>query len=135
MLSISDETVIRLHPLERDALDALLALTDKEFSPRDLGILRRQFGMAIILTRKMTGHGFYTEFGVPENVTRLADNRSFWFGTVYAEVPGLAQGAGFQLHIKDGAADTLEGFCFDEHWPDPWPGQYSEAETYSIVGW
>lgn len=132
MMIISDKTVIGLHPLERQVLDRLLALTDKDLSSCDLDILRRQFETAIILSRKITGHGFYTEFHIPDGVMRLSNNRTLWFGTAYADLPGLNHGAGFHLYIKDGAVDTLEGFCFDEHWPDPWPGQGDGSETYEI---
>src|SRR5712691_8555504 len=98
MVVISDKSVIRLHPLERQVLDKLLALTDRELSVSDLKILKIQLRHAIILSREMTGHGFYTRFLVAESALRLP-NRSFWFGSVVADVPGLEHSAGFQLYI------------------------------------
>jgi hypothetical protein len=132
MVTISQNSVIRLHPLERQVLETLLASTDRELTPSDLKTLRLQLRQAIILSREMTGHGFYTRFLVAESATRLPNHRSFWFGSVTADVPGLDYGAGFQLYIKDGAANELEGFSYDGPWPDPWPGEYEETKNYEV---
>jgi hypothetical protein len=132
MVTISDKSVIRLHPLERQVLEKLLTLTERELSAHDLQTLEIQLAQAIILSREMTGHGFYTRFFAGENCPRLPEKKSFWFGSVYADVPRLRHGAGFHLYIKEGAIDQLEGFCFDGHWPDPWPGQYDESEIYEV---
>ena len=81
----------------------------------------------------MTGCGFYTEFHVAESAPRILDVRSLWFGSAHAQIPGLKDGAGFVLHIGDGAIDQLEGFSYDdEYWPDPWPGVYDELEIYGV---
>ena len=133
MVTISDETVIKLHPLERQVLDRLLASTDRELSTSDLKLLKIQLKHTIILSREMTGHGFYTRFFVAESASRLPNHDSLWFGFVHADVSGLKHGAGFQLHIKGGAVDQLEGYSFgDEPWPDPWPGQFDESEAYEV---
>jgi hypothetical protein len=134
MVTISGKSVIRLHPLESQVLDGLLSITDRELSAGDLLILTLQLDEAIILSREMTGHGSYTRFLVAESAPRLPDHRSLWFGTVNADMPGLEHGAGFQLYIKDGAVDQLEGFSYDGPWPDPWPGQYDEHVTYNVLG-
>jgi hypothetical protein len=132
MVTISDKSMIRLHPLERQVLEKLLTLTDRDLSVADLNILETQLETAIILSRKMTGHGFYTDFLVDKNIVRLPKEKPFWFGAVGADVPGLNHGAGFHLYIKAGTVSTLEGFCYDGHWPDPWPGRYDESEKYEI---
>ena len=132
MLTISDKSAIRLHPLERQVLEKLFIKTDTELSLQDLNALEMQLKAAIILSREMTGHGFYTKFLTAENVLHLPGKQSLWLGAVSADVPGLNRGAGFQLHIKEGAVSQLEGFSFDGHWPDPWPGKYDESETYNV---
>jgi hypothetical protein len=38
------------------------------------------------------------------------------------EMQGLVHGAGFVLFVRDGRIDTLEGFSYDE----PWPQQVSK---------
>jgi hypothetical protein len=132
MVTISDRSVIRLHPLERQVLDCLLTTPDRELSVRDLEILRGQMRDAIILSREMTGHGFYTIFMVSENALRLPNHQSLWTGDVCANVPSLNYGAGFHLYIKDGAVDQLEGFSYDGPWPDPWPVDFDEAHSYGV---
>jgi hypothetical protein len=132
MLTISDRSVIRLHPLERQVLDGLLTTTDQELSVSDLEILRVQMRDAIILSREMTGHGFYTKFMVSENALRLPNRQSLWFGAVCANVPSLNYRAGFHLYSKDGAVDQLEGFSYDGPWPDPWPADFDEARGYGV---
>jgi hypothetical protein len=62
VLTISDKSAIRLHPLERQVLEKLFIKTDTELSPQDLNALEMQLKAAIILSREMTGHGFYTKF-------------------------------------------------------------------------
>jgi hypothetical protein len=133
MLTISGKSVIKLHPLERQVLDRLLASTDRELSTSDLKLLKIQLRNAMILSREMTGHSFYTRFLVAERALRLPNHHSLWFGWVYADVPGLKHGAGFQLYIKGGAVDELEGYSFgDEPSPDPWPGQFDEFGAYEV---
>ncbi len=132
MITISAKSVIKLHPLERQVLDTLLTLADRKLSICDLKLLSIQLRHAIILSREMTGHGFYTRFSIGEGALRLPNHQSFWFGTVSADIPGLEHGAGFQLYIKDGAASELEGFCYLGPWPDPWPGQIDESQIYDV---
>jgi hypothetical protein len=35
-----------------------------------------------------------------------------------AEIAGLERGVSFVLFVRDGMLDFLEGFTFDEPWPD-----------------
>jgi hypothetical protein len=134
MLDISEKTVIKLHPLEQQVLDKFLSKSNKEFSSEDRNILRKQFEASIILERRMTGHGFFTKFLVSESAPRLGDRKTSWFAIgVHAEIPGLERGAGFQLRIQDGVLSDLEGFAYNQTWPDPWPGAFSEPETYKLT--
>jgi hypothetical protein len=132
VLTISDKSAIRLHPLERQVLEKLFTQTDTGLSVQDLNSLKFQFRAAIILNRKMTGHGFYTEFLCAKNVPRLIGKQSLWLGGISADIPEMSMGAGFQLYIKEGAVNLLEGFSYDGYWPDPWPAKYDESETYEV---
>jgi hypothetical protein len=80
-------------------------------------ILREQLEAIIVTKREMTGVGFYTTFAVSQGARRVPGNRSFKFGDVTAELPGLKFGAGFLLYVKDGALHMLEGYSYDEKWP------------------
>jgi len=132
-MKISDKTVIQLLPLENDVLDRTLAEKDNGLSLEEISILEQQFAEAIILSRKMTGHGFYVDFLVDEKSPRL-DKKSLHLGRVGANISGMEHGAGFILFITNGAVSALEGFAYDEPWPDPWPntGQSPTYELFNI---
>jgi len=81
-----------------------------------LRTLRVQYAKARIKKIQETGAGFFIEFQFDGDVPRLAE-RFFSFGDVEAEIEGLAHGAGFVLHVRDGVLNTLEGYSYDEPWP------------------
>jgi hypothetical protein len=87
-----------------------------------LAILREQFHAAEIFSRELTGVGFYTHYSVPDDIQRLPGAHSFFFGDVEAAIPSLQHGAGFLLRVTDGALDFLEGYTYDEPWPDDMTG-------------
>lgn len=39
-------------------------------------------------------------------------------GDVGAEFPNVKHGTGFLLFIRDGVASWLEGYTYDERWPE-----------------
>jgi hypothetical protein len=103
-----------LSEFERAALDKLLDGDDAVLSA-----LREQLRTCCVRKREMTGCGFFTELdvdralaGAPTNVEKLR------VGDVEACVAGLEHGAGFVLFVRDGYLDMLEGYSFDEPWPD-----------------
>ena len=84
--------------------------------------LRRQFEACTIKDREFTGHGFFTDFSVPEGTCKK-DGFDLVIGDVVGEdIPELQNGAGFVLFIKDGILTFLEGFSYDQ----PWPTQVDE---------
>lgn len=122
-LPIGNEKPVQeeLTPLERSVLDALLAGPG-----RKLERLRRQAETFKVRKREFTGAGFYTDF-IRDSSLRVdelgqADVR---LDDVVVEIEGVQHGAGFILLIKDGLLDMLEGFTFDEPWPD-------EVMTFSV---
>jgi len=106
----------KLTPLEAEVLKWLLAGEDSI-----LAALREQFASASILSRNLTGHGFYLNFIVSTSVTRLHEKfhvkPDFCFGDVKASIDSLEHGAGFLLWVKSGVLDFLEGYTYDESWP------------------
>ena len=94
-------------------LDKLLAGEDA-----NLQILRKQLALAEVVQRVNTGVGFYIRFGLPQNVERLTNRQRITLGDVNADVEGLNFGIGFVLFISDGALEMLEGYTYDERWPD-----------------
>lgn len=109
-----------LTPLERRVMEMLLAGGDAAFAT-----LRTQLAACSVLSREMTGVGFFTTFKVPRASPKVANCKSFKFGDVTAKFPGLQRGAGFLLYIKSGTLELLEGYTYDE----PWPQEIAEFEV------
>jgi hypothetical protein len=101
-----------LTPIEREVMSMLLAGDDP-----DLHTLTAQFAAATAIGRELTGVGFFVDFQVPSGCHRLGD-RHFVIGDVIGELDGLQHGAGFLLFVRDGIIKMLEGFSYDEPWPE-----------------
>jgi len=96
-----------------------------------LDVLRRQVHRAAVKDRELTGVGFFTTFDIPADAPRTPGRHAYRLGDVLAHFEPLRHGAGFVLFVRDGVADMLEGYTFDEAWPDePWPDPRSIKLTY-----
>ena len=84
-----------------------------------LEILRSQMLSADLVERTVTGGGFYCDFLVPMGTDTLGLGVSLELDDVHAEIPSLLRGAGFTLFVRDGVVDCLEGYSFEELWPEP----------------
>ena len=93
-----------------------------------LKILSSQFKNAVLKERKMTGTGFFVNFEFPSTVLKLTPSKTFRFGDVGANISGLLNGAGFLLFVKDGLIDSLEGYSYEE----PWPNNTDKFEIFYI---
>lgn len=82
-----------------------------------LAVLREQAQEARIASRKYTGAGFFLAFEVPPNAP-VFSTQEFHFGDVSAVIDGLRYGAGFVVFVRDGRLDTLEGYSYEEPWPN-----------------
>ena len=102
-----------LTPLEKAVLDAILARPGEPYKT-----VRRQLAIATVSRREFTGVGFFTEFVLPSDTAVRRDLPNMELGDVGAEFPGLKRGAGFLLFIRDGVVSFLEGFTYDEDWPE-----------------
>ena len=100
-----------LRPLERDALDLLLAGDHPA-----LRILREQRRGLAVRGRVATGSGFLADVEVLPGVPRLPGTPSTFLSDVHGEVDGLP--CGFVLHVRAGLLDVLEGHVWgDLDWP------------------
>lgn len=99
-----------LSELEQAVIDKLLAGDHQA-----LAVLRAQAERMRLVERKETGAGFFCQFEVEEEAPAL--HGDFQIGDVHAELAGLAHGAGFVLFVRSGRLAMLEGFTFDEPWP------------------
>ena len=102
-----------LTPLEKAVLEKLLERRGEPFDT-----LRRQVSCASVSKREFSGVGFFTEFALPASVQVARDVADMTIGDVGAEIPGLEHGAGFVLFIRGGLVTMLEGYTYDEKWPE-----------------
>ena len=102
----------RVVQLEKEIMKMLL-----EGDLPTLRILREQFRLSNVSDRRFSGVGFFTDFEVPDG-TEKTDVKSFRLGDVIAEIDHLKHGAGFLLFVENGVISMLEGFCYDENWPE-----------------
>lgn len=93
------------------------AVLDKLLSGKHpvLATLRAQAEKARLVERQRSGVGFFCAFEVPLGVPTVEGD--FQIDDVHGELPSLAHGAGFVLFVRDGRLDMLEGFSYDEPWP------------------
>jgi hypothetical protein len=103
----------QLTDLERAVFDKLLAGENSE-----LKILREQFSKATVSTRELTENGFFTTLKIPAVAVCLQRKGRVTITDVSADLPQLKHGVGFVMFIDDGKISCLEGFCYDESWPD-----------------
>ena len=104
-----------LTKLERAVLEKLLDGDNNVF----LEMLREQLPGITVSNRDYTGVGFYTDLVVaPKLVRKVAQPTNMTWGDVEADIEGTQHGAGFLLYVKNGIVSTLEGFTYDEPWPD-----------------
>jgi hypothetical protein len=100
-------------PLENAVLQGLLSGEDD-----DLAILRQQAAEAKVYFRKFTGVGFFAEFAVPPDAKRLPQSTKFKLGDVNGTAENVKYALGFVLYVNDGVLSALEGYTYDEPWPD-----------------
>jgi len=102
-----------LTTLEDQVLDMLLRGQDEV-----LVILRQQAKQLQVSSREKTGVGFYTEFAVSPEVPRVPGRPTFKLGDVNGTADNVNHGLGFLLYVTEGALSMLEGYTYDEPWPD-----------------
>jgi len=102
-----------LTSLSEKVIERLLAGDDEV-----LAVLREQARNSRVASNKETGVGFYTEFVVPSEIPRVPGRPTFRFGDVNGTAANVKHGLGFILFVKEGALASLEGYTYDEPWPD-----------------
>ena len=102
-------------------LNELEALVLNKFLDGDsfaLDVLRQQLQGVKVLSREFTGAGFYTHFEVDRRASRLITLSKFVLSGVSGSAANVQHGVGFVLFLRAGALDFLEGFTYDEPWPE-----------------
>jgi hypothetical protein len=103
----------QLDALERAVLEKLVA---GDTAP--LEGLQRQLACCRVGNREGSGVGFFSTLVVDREEAESIGDTTARLGDVSADIDGLAHGAGFLLTISAGYLDQLEGYSFDEPWPE-----------------
>jgi hypothetical protein len=79
--------------------------------------LREQARHAEVVSRELSGAGFFLNFAVPATVRRV-EPLNFEISDVYFDLRGTDHGGGSALFVRDGAISMLEGYSHAGDWPD-----------------
>jgi hypothetical protein len=79
--------------------------------------LRDQFRESRIESVTLTGAGFYVNFLVPLQLPRVVP-ADFAGGSVNVGIAGLERGLGCILFVRNGQIAFLEGYTYQEVWPE-----------------
>lgn len=102
-----------------------------------LATLRKQTSTARLAKRELTGVDFFCWLDVAPDAPLVEDPRDFKIDDVHAEIAELTHGAEFVLFIRGGRLDNLEGFTYDEGWPEQIHGfslRYTDPERKEVLG-
>ena len=110
----------KLTPFEHEAIATIVGQDHPVFEG-----LRMQLARSEVSEREFTGVGFFTTLAVPSDVPSVPVRRRLHLGDVAVTMDGVAHGVGLVLFVEDGRLALLEGFTYD----DPWP---NEIVNYTI---
>lgn len=80
--------------------------------------LRRQYDSGTVVGRNMTGKGFFTDYEIGDRSASLGDGVNLQLGENQWNINGLKYGSDYILWIKNGIISSLEGFSYEEPWPE-----------------
>jgi hypothetical protein len=119
----------KLNYFERSVLNKMLA-----GSHPVLVSLRHQAMEVRLAGREFSGTGFFCRF-CADRLARVSV-ADFEIDDVEAEVDGLERGIGFVLFIREGHVRELEGFTYDEVWPNQIEGfslRYADPKRLNLL--
>lgn len=81
-------------------------------------ILLSQFDTARAKERRKSERGFCTDYIIDENAKTLGDGVEMQLGNSQWDINGVKNGTDYILWVKNGKIAHLEGFTYEEKWPD-----------------
>jgi hypothetical protein len=105
--------MVTFEEFEKQIMEKLLSGNDP-----NLEKLRTQYSTAEVKSRKFTGTGFYTNFQPDMTLPKVVGKQKFHFGDLKVDLKGVKSGVGFVLFIADGYINYLEGYTYDDPWPE-----------------
>lgn len=118
--------MMRRHPRRRPPASAPTALPDLverlvpgliEGEHPTLATLRRQYARASVREIKRSGRAFHAKFEVPEDAPAVSP-LDFAGGYAGIRLAGVTLRAGCVLYVRGGFLSTLEGYTYEDDWPD-----------------
>lgn len=82
-----------------------------------LEIFRKQYRVAETTIQK-TPSGIFADFDVPEDTEAVPIEEDLRFGDVEVTMEGLSHGLGFVLFVENGKLSELEGYTYEEEFPE-----------------
>ena len=80
--------------------------------------LQAQFEKSVVQKREFFRCGFSTDYAVTAAEETLGDDKNLQLGNHQWNINGLNYGSDYILWIKNGLISSLEGFSYQEPWPD-----------------
>jgi hypothetical protein len=77
-----------------------------------------QYENSEIINRVFTGHGFYTHYNIKSNLHNIGKDINVALSNIGANLNSMKHGVGFVLFVRSGNISCLEGYAYDEPWPD-----------------
>src|SRR5688500_12929085 len=94
-----------------DAVMKRLLAADIPIAPE----LRAQYAVATVVSTELTGVGFFVDYDVPAAAPRIVP-ANLEMGDGATLTNGIA--VGFVLFVRDGVISMLEGYTYDDPWPE-----------------
>ena len=80
--------------------------------------LQAQFEKSVVQKREVSTYGFSTYYTVTAPEEALGNNENLQLGKSQWKINGLQHGSDYILWIKNGFITCLEGFSYNEPWPN-----------------
>ena len=80
--------------------------------------LQSQSEKMVVQKREFSTYGFSTYYAVTDGENTLGDGENLQIGKHQWNINGLTRGSDYVLWIKNGLISCLEGFSYNESWPD-----------------
>jgi len=80
--------------------------------------LKSQFDTITVQKREFSTYGFSTYYAVTAQGETLGSDKNLQLGGYQWNISGLNRGSDYILWIKNGLISCLEGFSYEEPWPE-----------------
>ena len=104
--------------MEFDEFEKIIITDIIEQYPEYKPQLQSQFKKITVQKRELSRYGFSTYYTVTAGEDTLGDGENLQLGKHQWNINGLDHGSDYILWTKNGFISCLEGFSYNEPWPD-----------------